>query len=67
LILRLVKLIRLLVTTLEDLFLVKIQNILYLANKLFKTPGPAVVPEDDQFEVERVMDDQVVPVGGARR
>jgi hypothetical protein len=26
-----------------------------------------VVPEDNQFEVERVMDDHVVPVGRGRR
>ena len=32
-----------------------------------ETRPSAVDPEDNQFEVERVMDDQVVPVGRGRR
>jgi hypothetical protein len=39
-----------------------------LSEQAIQNPRPsAVVPDDDQFEVERVMDDQVVPVGRGRR
>lgn len=39
-----------------------------LSEQAVQEPRPsAVVPEDNQFEVERVMDDQVVPVGRGRR
>jgi hypothetical protein len=48
--------------------LVKIHNIRRLANKAIQEPRPsAVVPEDNRFEAERVLDDQVATVGRGRR
>ena len=38
-----------------------------LSEQAVQEPRPsAVVPEDNQFEVERVIDDQVVPIGRGR-